>query len=174
MKSKNQAQWEILKQQVLQKFGDTDKDILEEHFAYIDWKTEESDYHKNKYFRRGRIMRWTALGCGLSSGILAFGIFDTPGNVFIFGSKVLLTLCTIFGPVLIAFYQSSQEAEKNREAWLHHRICLNNYINECLEFSAGVKQYAGKEEKEAKKLLLEKLVSHREENNKKFEESMKQ
>lgn len=172
MKNINQLNWETLKQQVIEKFGETDKDILEEHLAYVDRKTKESDYHKNKYFRRGKIMRWTALGCGASSGLLAFGILDNEKSGFLFCVKVLLSLCTIMGPLLIAFYESSQEAEKNRETWLHHRICVNNYINECLEFSAGVKKYAGKEKMEANKLLLENLVSHREENNKKFEESM--
>lgn len=172
MKNKNQLTWEAVKRLVIENFGETNKDILEEHLAYIDRKTEESDYHKNKYFLRGKIMRLTALGCGASSGILAFGILDNQESGFLFCVKVLLSLCSIMGPLLIAFYESSQEVEKNRETWLHHRICVNNYINECLEFSAGVKQYAGKEKMEAKKLFLENLVSHREENNKKFEESM--
>ncbi|MCM1056609.1 MAG: hypothetical protein NC517_03255 [Firmicutes bacterium] len=94
-------------------------------------------------------MRLTALGCGASSAVLALGILETQESGFLCFIKVLLTLCSIMGPLLIAFWESTQETEKDRETWLHHRICVNNYIDECLEFSAGVKQYANHSPKSA-------------------------
>ena len=172
-KSKNQVNWDALKQQVIQKYGETDKGVLEEHLAYIDRKTCESDYHKNKSFRRERVMRWAALGCGASSGIMAFGNFKDSEDGLMLWVKILLTLCSIMGPLMVTFCQNSREVEKDRETWMHHRLYVNNCINECLEYSAGVGEYDGKGDAEARKLLLEKLVSNRKDNNKKFEESMK-
>ena len=70
--------------------------------------------------------------------------------------------------------KDSQDLEKNRETWIRHRTYVNNCINECLEYSNGVKQYDGMNEEEARKLFLKNLVTHRENNNQKFGENMNQ
>ena len=162
-----------LKDMVKQRFGETDKDKLEEHFTYMEWAEKESSNHKKQYFRRGKMMRWTALGCSVSSGILALKIFETTESGFFNFAKILLTLCSILGPIMIAFLEKSQDLEKNRETWIRHRIYVNNCINECLEYCNCVKKYNGINEGDARKLFLENMVQHREDNNKKFEENMK-
>jgi hypothetical protein len=174
MKKENQVESSKLKELVRQRFGEKDRDRLEEHFSYMEWEEKESRRHKEYYFGRGKLMRWTGLGCGVASGILAFGIFEENVGGLLLFLKISLTMCSILGPLLIAFLKDSQDLEKNRETWIRHRTYVNNCINECLEYSNGVKQYDGMNEEEARKLFLKNLVTHRENNNQKFGENMNQ
>lgn len=172
MGKKKQTEESKLEEMVKQRFGEEGKDALEEHLANIAWEKRESEIHKKRYFRGRRIVRWTALGCGASSAVLALRIFETTESCFLSIVKIFLTLCSIIGPLTITFLENSQETEKNRETWIRHRVYVNNCINECLEFCNDVKKYDGKSKSDAKKLLLENLTEHRENNNQKFGENM--
>lgn len=155
-----------------QRFGEENKDLLEEHLDNIAWEKRESEIHKKKYFRSRRMVRWTALGSGVSSAVLALGVFEATEGGFLLIIKILLILCSIVGPLTITFLDNSQNIEKNRETWIRHRVYVNNCINECLEFCNDTKKYNGKSENDAKKLLLDNLTEHRENNNRRFEENM--
>lgn len=172
MGRRNQTDKSKLEEMVRQRFGEEGKDALENHLANIAWEKGESELHKKKYFRSGKMMRWAALGCGVSSAVLALGILETTESGFLSFIKILLTLCSIMGPLMITFLENSQDTEKNRETWIRHRLYVNNCINECLEYCNGVKKYGGKSENDAKKLLLENLTEHRVNNNRKFGENM--
>lgn len=172
MGKEKQTKESDLEKMVKQRFGEESKDVLEEHLANIAWEKRESEIHKKRYFRSGKMVRWTALGCGISSAVLALGIFETTESGFLSIIKIFLTLCSIIGPLTITFLENSQDIEKNRETWIRHRVYVNNCINECLEFCNDTKKYNGKSENDAKKLLLDNLTEHRENNNRKFEENI--
>lgn len=161
-----------LKDLVRQRFGEEDKDVLEEHLAYIDREKDEADYHKNKHFKRAKIIRWAAFGTSISGGVLAYWVTETVGNELPLWLNIVLKMFSIWGPILIALLEDSRDTEENRETWIRHIIYVNNCMNECLEYVNNVKKYAGKSEGDAKRILLENLVEHRENNDRKFGENM--
>lgn len=172
MRRENGTEDHGLKDLVRQQFGEKDKEILEEHLAYIEQERTQSLYHKNKHFGRGRLMRWTAFTASIAGGALAFLTTEAAGTELPVWGRILLTLCSIWGPMVAALLEDSRDTEENKETWLRQRMYVNDCANECLEYVNRVKKYAEKDETDAKRLLLEKLVEYRENNDRSFGDNM--
>lgn len=115
MGKKNGAQGHDLKELVRQRFGEKDKEILEEHFVYIEQERTQSFYHKNKHFKRARMMRWIAFTASIAGGALVFWTTEAVETELPVLGRILLTLCSIWGPMLVALLEDSRDTEENRK-----------------------------------------------------------
>lgn len=171
MNKNNAAISSYLLENIKNRYGQQDFELLEEHLDYANTEHRLSELNKKKHFFLQTIVRGLALIGSVSGSVLALWTFENTEVYLPLMLKIALTLVSIFAPFLIVAIEGSCTTNKHYETWLRHRFYLNNFIDECLMYSDRVKEYGG-DDKDASKLLLTRLTEIRIENNATFKEQM--
>ena len=175
--------------------------IEERHFLEIikKWRKDHKDCakkNKENYFKKNAVLISLLSGNKIIS-ILA-GIFGTiTASVGIteilkkcleileivnsttdFTVVVIIVMCIIFCGLIIFVYSLTEKRKnlqlrKYGETWVRHTVALYNYEQEILKYTYALDYYSNENEKNQRKLFMEKILSIEEKNMFKFDENMK-